>query len=235
MFFPSAPVYTCKQHIALLPVQAVVLLYSHFLTILKVQRYCCRSLHDQGTREARPIGNARLHPPTCHRCLTNNCTCLQPGIWSEARRAYLALAINDSSPHPRTPHELMSSTATAPSSFTSSVAAAASCLGTSSILGRSTTCAACRFSFMQRNHKCDFSILNLRALPQSISVSHLFCYLSEPLQASSQTARQQIPATMSDLPSTYKACVYDEPGKISTKVIDLDMPEPGAGEVLINL
>jgi hypothetical protein len=40
---------------------------------------------------------------------------------------------------------------------------------------------------------------------------------------------------MSNLPSTYKACVYDEPGKISTKVVDLDMPEPGAGEVLINL
>jgi hypothetical protein len=40
---------------------------------------------------------------------------------------------------------------------------------------------------------------------------------------------------MSDLPSTYKACVYDEPGKISTKVVALDMPEPGAGEVLINL
>jgi propanol-preferring alcohol dehydrogenase len=40
---------------------------------------------------------------------------------------------------------------------------------------------------------------------------------------------------MSELPATYKACVYDEPGKISTKVVDLDMPEPGAGEVLINL
>jgi len=40
---------------------------------------------------------------------------------------------------------------------------------------------------------------------------------------------------MSELPSTYKACVYDEPGKISTKVVDLDMPEPGPGEVLINL
>lgn len=40
---------------------------------------------------------------------------------------------------------------------------------------------------------------------------------------------------MSDLPKTYKACVYDEPGKISTKVVDLDMPEPGPGEVLINL
>lgn len=40
---------------------------------------------------------------------------------------------------------------------------------------------------------------------------------------------------MGDLPKTYKACVYDEPGKISTKIVDLDMPEPGAGEVLINL
>lgn len=40
---------------------------------------------------------------------------------------------------------------------------------------------------------------------------------------------------MSDLPKTYKALVYDEPGKISTKIVDLDMPEPGAGEVLINL
>ncbi|KAM0709755.1 hypothetical protein Q7P35_003795 [Cladosporium inversicolor] len=40
---------------------------------------------------------------------------------------------------------------------------------------------------------------------------------------------------MSDLPGTYKACVYDQPGKISTKVVDLEMPEPGAGEVLINL
>lgn len=40
---------------------------------------------------------------------------------------------------------------------------------------------------------------------------------------------------MTDLPKTYKACVYDQPGKISTKVVDLDMPEPGPGEVLINL
>lgn len=40
---------------------------------------------------------------------------------------------------------------------------------------------------------------------------------------------------MTDLPKTFKACVYDEPGKISTKIVDLDMPEPGPGEVLINL
>jgi len=40
---------------------------------------------------------------------------------------------------------------------------------------------------------------------------------------------------MGDIPKTYKGCVYDEPGKVSTKVVDLDMPEPGSGEVLINL
>ena len=38
-----------------------------------------------------------------------------------------------------------------------------------------------------------------------------------------------------DLPKTYKGVIYDEPGKVSTKVVDLDMPEPGAGEVLVNL
>jgi len=37
------------------------------------------------------------------------------------------------------------------------------------------------------------------------------------------------------LPSKYKAAIYDAPGSISTKIVDLDMPEPGAGEVLINL
>jgi hypothetical protein len=38
-----------------------------------------------------------------------------------------------------------------------------------------------------------------------------------------------------DLPKKYKAAVYDKPGSISTKVEELDMPEPGPGEVLINL
>lgn len=37
------------------------------------------------------------------------------------------------------------------------------------------------------------------------------------------------------LPSKYKAAIYDQPGKISTKVVELDMPEPAAGDVLIKL
>jgi hypothetical protein len=37
------------------------------------------------------------------------------------------------------------------------------------------------------------------------------------------------------IPKKYKAAIYDKPGSISTKVVELDMPEPGPGEVLINL
>lgn len=37
------------------------------------------------------------------------------------------------------------------------------------------------------------------------------------------------------LPSKYKAVIYDKPGSISTAVTTLDMPTPGAGEVLIKL
>ncbi|KAF2839672.1 GroES-like protein [Patellaria atrata CBS 101060] len=37
------------------------------------------------------------------------------------------------------------------------------------------------------------------------------------------------------IPKTYKAVVYDKPGTISTKVVELETPEPGMGEVLINL
>lgn len=41
---------------------------------------------------------------------------------------------------------------------------------------------------------------------------------------------------MSDsIPKKYRACVYDKPGEVSTKVVELDTPEPGPGEVLINL
>jgi propanol-preferring alcohol dehydrogenase len=37
------------------------------------------------------------------------------------------------------------------------------------------------------------------------------------------------------IPSSYKAVVYDNPGTLSTKVIDMDMPEVPPGQVLINL
>lgn len=37
------------------------------------------------------------------------------------------------------------------------------------------------------------------------------------------------------IPHTHKAVVYDKPGEISTKVIDVETPSPAAGEVLIRL
>ena len=37
------------------------------------------------------------------------------------------------------------------------------------------------------------------------------------------------------VPKKHKACIYDNPGTISTKVEEIDTPEPGFGEVLVNL
>jgi propanol-preferring alcohol dehydrogenase len=37
------------------------------------------------------------------------------------------------------------------------------------------------------------------------------------------------------VPSSQKAVVYNDPGKLSTEVVDLPVPEPGPGEVLVNL
>ncbi|RMZ71066.1 alcohol dehydrogenase II [Pyrenophora seminiperda CCB06] len=47
--------------------------------------------------------------------------------------------------------------------------------------------------------------------------------------------KSHIMASSPEIPKKYKAAVYDAPGSISTKIQNLDMPEPGAGEVLINL
>lgn len=38
-----------------------------------------------------------------------------------------------------------------------------------------------------------------------------------------------------EIPKQYQAAVYDKPGEVSTKIETLDMPEPGAGELLIQL
>lgn len=38
-----------------------------------------------------------------------------------------------------------------------------------------------------------------------------------------------------EIPKQAKAMVYDKPGTVSTKLTMVDVPEPGAGEVLINL
>jgi alcohol dehydrogenase, propanol-preferring len=38
-----------------------------------------------------------------------------------------------------------------------------------------------------------------------------------------------------EIPSRHKALVYDEPGKISTKIEEIETPKPGVGEVLVRL
>ncbi|PYI10586.1 alcohol dehydrogenase II [Aspergillus sclerotiicarbonarius CBS 121057] len=42
-------------------------------------------------------------------------------------------------------------------------------------------------------------------------------------------------AAVPEIPAKQKAAIYDQPGTVSTKVVELDVPEPGVGEVLINL
>lgn len=38
-----------------------------------------------------------------------------------------------------------------------------------------------------------------------------------------------------DIPKKYKAIVYDKPGTISTKIEELETPEPGPGDILVRL
>ncbi|KAF2237153.1 alcohol dehydrogenase-like protein [Viridothelium virens] len=38
-----------------------------------------------------------------------------------------------------------------------------------------------------------------------------------------------------DIPKRYKAVVYDNPGTISTKIVEMETPEPGHGEVLVRI
>ena len=42
-------------------------------------------------------------------------------------------------------------------------------------------------------------------------------------------------ASTVEVPKQHKACMYDKPGSVSIKVEMIDTPEPGPGEVLINL
>lgn len=70
-----------------------------------------------------------------------------------------------------------------------------------------------------------------------------FCTLQSPSFFALQSAvvkvlqycKKDIITMFDELPAKYKAVIYDEPGKISTKVVELDMPEPAAGDVLIKL
>lgn len=40
---------------------------------------------------------------------------------------------------------------------------------------------------------------------------------------------------MSDLPKAYHVNVYERPGKVSTKAVEIEMLEPDPGKTLVNL
>jgi alcohol dehydrogenase, propanol-preferring len=42
-------------------------------------------------------------------------------------------------------------------------------------------------------------------------------------------------SSVTEIPRTYNAAVYDKPGQLSIKVVELDTPVPAAGEVLVKL
>lgn len=37
------------------------------------------------------------------------------------------------------------------------------------------------------------------------------------------------------IPKTHKALVYDKPGEISTRIMELDTPAPGPGQILVKM
>lgn len=37
------------------------------------------------------------------------------------------------------------------------------------------------------------------------------------------------------IPKKHQALVYDKPGELSTKLIEIDTPEPGTGQVLVKM
>lgn len=43
------------------------------------------------------------------------------------------------------------------------------------------------------------------------------------------------PSMIEPIPKTYKAAIYDRPGTASTKIVYLETPEPGPGQVLVRL
>lgn len=42
-------------------------------------------------------------------------------------------------------------------------------------------------------------------------------------------------ATVVTIPSSYKGAVYDKPGELSTRIVELETPSPATGEVLVKL
>lgn len=50
-----------------------------------------------------------------------------------------------------------------------------------------------------------------------------------------QTGNTVSTVKMATIPKKHRAMVYDKPGSVSTKLAEIDTPEPGAGEVLVKM
>jgi hypothetical protein len=66
------------------------------------------------------------------------------------------------------------------------------------------------------------------------NLSHIYFFSRHDDEIDSSKTNGTMAAS-TEIPKTYKAAVYDKPGSISTKVTELETPEPGPGEVLIKL
>jgi hypothetical protein len=73
-----------------------------------------------------------------------------------------------------------------------------------------------------------------------LEVLEIPCTSIEPYSALVQNLETDVNITHTkmtsvEVPKKHKALVYDKPGSISTKIEEIDTPEPGVGEVLVNL
>ncbi|KAL9079171.1 MAG: hypothetical protein Q9157_001922 [Trypethelium eluteriae] len=76
----------------------------------------------------------------------------------------------------------------------------------------------------------------LESTPQS-GLHRFPACINKPFPSAFATARKKMAAHDKnfDIPKRYKAVVYDNPGTISTKIVEMETPEPGHGEVLVRM
>ena len=72
--------------------------------------------------------------------------------------------------------------------------------------------------------RCDTFLFFVRNFALAY-ISQLFCYSLKLGEMGEQV----------EVSKQHKACVYNLPGNVSTKIEMVDTPEPGPGEVLVNL
>lgn len=59
--------------------------------------------------------------------------------------------------------------------------------------------------------------------------------VAQHLRPTTTTTTTTMAAPEVKIPKTHRAAVYDDPGKVSIAIKEVETPEPGPGEVLIHL